>query len=120
MIAANIDGTVTFRVFLPHAAKVELLGDFTSWREKRVAMTREAPGWWTITQSVREGEHLFCYLVDGSIWLADYAAHGVRLNDYGGWVSQLRVVPSPAGETLVSTVGAVELKGEVAERMLAA
>ncbi len=91
MIAINNDGTVTFRMFLPHAARVELLGDFTSWRNGRIAMQRENPGWWTATIPVAGGEHLFCYVVDGSIWLADYAAHGVRLNDYGGWVSQLRV-----------------------------
>jgi len=105
MIAVQNDGTVSFRVFLPHAARVELLGDFTAWREQRVQMKRENPGWWSATVPVGCGEHLFCYLVDGSIWLADYAAHGVRLNDYGGWVSQLRITavtvepkPAQAGE----------------------
>ncbi len=108
MIAVQNDGTVSFRVFLPHAARVELLGDFTAWREQRVQMKRENPGWWSATVPVGSGEHLFCYLVDGSIWLADYAAHGVRLNDYGGWVSQLRIAavtvePKPTQSTEVST-----------------
>jgi len=91
--------TITFRMFLPHAARVELLGDFTSWREHRVPMNREVGGWWTVTTEVPAGEHLFCYLVDGSIWLADYAAHGVRLSEYGGWVSQLRIVHAVAATT---------------------
>jgi hypothetical protein len=29
--------------------------------------------------------------MDGSLWLADYAAGGVRLNEFGSWVSQLHV-----------------------------
>jgi hypothetical protein len=37
------------------------------------------------------GDHLFSYLVDGSAWMADYAASGVRANGFGGWVSQLHV-----------------------------
>lgn len=49
------------------------------------------PGWWEIIAEVPEGEHEFCYLVDSSIWLADYAAHSVRLSGYGGWVSRLVV-----------------------------
>jgi 1,4-alpha-glucan branching enzyme len=89
MITPLPDGTCRFRVYLPHAARVELLADFTGWREGGVAMTRTNPGWWEAVLSVPPGEHEFSYLVDGSIWLADYAAHGVRLNGYGGWTSRL-------------------------------
>ena len=91
MIATLDDGSIRFRVYLPHAAKVELLGDFTDWRDRRVPMTRCNPGWWEAIVRVPSGEHNFCYLVDSSIWLADYAAHGVKLNGYGGWISSLNV-----------------------------
>ncbi|MGQ0627736.1 MAG: hypothetical protein ACT4PL_06495 [Phycisphaerales bacterium] len=91
MISTLDDGQVKFRVYLPHAAKVELLADFTDGRDHRVAMNRTNPGWWEVTLPVGSGEHTFCYLVDGSIWLADYAAHGVKLNGYGGWISRLCV-----------------------------
>lgn len=89
MLTTNPDGTVTFRVYLPHATTVELLGDFTDWRRAPISLRREHPGWWSATLAVAPGEHLFCYLVDASIWLADYAAHGVRQNQFGGWVSRL-------------------------------
>lgn len=102
MITGNADGTVTFRVYLPHAATVELLGDFTDWRENRVKMAREGPGWWSVTAEVPPGEHLFSYLVDGSIWLADYAAHGVKLNGYGGWVSRLCMHAEESAKSLVA------------------
>lgn len=91
MISTLADGSIRFRVYLPHAASVQLLGSFTDWRDSPIAMTRENPGWWEATVPIASGEHQFCYLVDGAVWLADYAAHGVRLNSYGGWTSRLAV-----------------------------
>lgn len=91
MIAIDRDGDVTFRVFLPHAARVEVVGDFTDWGRSRIALQRQYPGWWTAKTRVEAGEHSFCYLIDGSIHLADYAAHGVKLDTDGKWVSTLRV-----------------------------
>jgi len=98
MVTTHADGTCRFRVYLPHAAKVELLGTFTDWREGRLAMTRQHPGWWELTCPVPAGEHQFCYLVDGSIWLADYAAHGVKLNGYGGWTSRLNIAAAEVAQ----------------------
>lgn len=89
MISIEADGTVLFRVYLPHAAQVEVVGDFTDWRRRRVAMRREYPGWWSATVSVTPGDHAFGYLVDGSIHVADYGAHGVKLDSDGKWVSAL-------------------------------
>jgi 1,4-alpha-glucan branching enzyme len=91
MVSTLPDGTCRFRVYLPHAAKVELLGTFTDWRDRRIPMVREHPGWWEAIVAVENGEHQFSYLVDGAIWLADYAAHGVKLNSYGSWTSRLSI-----------------------------
>ncbi len=99
MVTLLPDGNCRFRVYLPHAAKVELLGTFTDWREGRIAMTRVHPGWWEALIPVGQGDHQFCYLVDGSIWLADYAAHGVKLNGYGGWTSRLCVAEPAVSES---------------------
>lgn len=107
MVSNSPDGTCGFRVYLPHAAKVELLGTFTDWRERRIAMTRRHPGWWEAAVAIDAGEHEFCYLVDNSVWLADYAAHGVKLNSYGSWTSRLSVASAvtPAGSDALA-VGA--------------
>lgn len=94
MVSEIQDGRFRFRVYLPHASRVELVGGFTRWRAGAVAMTRQEPGWWELVCAVPEGTHEFCYLVDSSVWLADYAAHGVTLAGYGGWVSRLVVRPS--------------------------
>jgi 1,4-alpha-glucan branching enzyme len=87
-----------FRVYLPQASEVQLVGSFTGWRDRAVAMTREDTGWWSVAVPLPEGEHDFCYLVNSSTWLADYAASGVKRNSFGGWVSQLHV---PADEVRV-------------------
>ncbi|MFN0010159.1 MAG: hypothetical protein ACKVS8_00795 [Phycisphaerales bacterium] len=91
MIAVDIQGNVLFKVYLPHAARVEVVGTFTDWGRERVPMARQYPGWWTATVPVGLGDHAFCYLIDGSIHLADYAAHGVKMDADGKWVSTLRV-----------------------------
>ncbi len=96
MISLDSAG-VHFRVYLPHAARVEVVGSFTDWGRERVAMARQYPGWWSASVPIAEGEHEFCYLIDGSIHLADYAAHGVKMDADGKWVSLLRVAGVPAG-----------------------
>ncbi len=96
MISCLPNGSVRFRVFLPHATSVQLVGTFTDWRGHAVSMDRQHPGWWQVEANVQSGEHQFCYLVDGHLWLADYAAHGVKLNGYGGWVSRLQVEAAAA------------------------
>jgi 1,4-alpha-glucan branching enzyme len=92
MVSAMSDGRFRFRIYLPRASKVELVGGFTRWRAAALLMERPDPGWWEAVAELSEGEHEFCYLVDSCIWLADYAASGVKLAGHGGWVSRL-VVP---------------------------
>lgn len=89
------DGRVRFRVYLPDAHRVELVGSFTDWRARAVPMVREDTGWWAVEAVLPPGDHDFSYLVNSSTWLADYAASGVKRNAYGGWVSQIHV-PAPA------------------------
>jgi 1,4-alpha-glucan branching enzyme len=98
MIAVDNQGSVSFRVFLPHAARVEVVGDFTDWGRSRIPLQRQYPGWWTGSMKVEPGDHEFCYLIDGSIHLADYSAHGVKLDPGGKWVSTLRVSDGPSIE----------------------
>lgn len=89
MVFADGDGQYRFRVYLPAAARVEVVGAFTGWHRAPVPMLRHEPGWWEARVEIEPGEHEFCYLVDGSVWLADYAASGVRISGHGHWVSRL-------------------------------
>ncbi len=102
MVTFENDGSLTFRVYLPHAECVALVADFTGWQTGAVPLHRESNpatdegrGWWSITAHPTDGDHAFSYLVDGQWWLPDYAAHGVRRNDEGSWTSLLFVPPPP-------------------------
>lgn len=102
MTTLEADGTVTFRVYLPHASHVHLTGTFNGWSTTSHPLNREnGDGWWRLQAHVPSGEHDFQYLVDGREWLADFAAFGVARNEFGGWVSQLIVSEEPTRLTLV-------------------
>lgn len=90
----EVDGSVQFQVYLPHAERVELVGDFTGWERRPVPMRRgdgDERGWWRANCRVPRGDHSFSYLVDGRYWMPDYAASGVRRNEFGQWTSNLSV-----------------------------
>ncbi len=91
MVVVETGFTHLFRVYLPQALSVELVGAFTNWRESPIHLLRDSSGWWFVRLDLTAGDHDFSYLVDGSTWLPDYAASGVRRNGYGGWVSQVVV-----------------------------
>lgn len=91
MVTIGESGPAAFRIYLPHADYVELIGDFTGWQESPVAMRRDEDGWWSADVEVGPGEHRFSYMVDGMYWMPDYAADGVEHTDFGRWVSRLRV-----------------------------
>ena len=96
MIIESPDGTVSFRLYLPNAKAVQILGDFTGWNASPIPMHAARGGWWEARASLPPGDYLFSYLADGERWLPDYAAHGVRNNRFGGWVSQLSVAAALA------------------------
>lgn len=99
-MVTNTEGRVyVFRLYLPHAGSVELVGSFAGWPESSRTMERDAEGFWCAELEVEPGEHWFSYLVDGVFWMPDYAASGVERNECGNWVSKLDVPSS--GEPVV-------------------
>lgn len=97
MITIEPDGAVRFRVYLPDAGRVEVVGDFTGWQARPVSLVRETDGWWQRVVAVPPGDHSFQYLVNGEIWLPDFAAHGVEASGFGSWNSLLRLEGAPVG-----------------------
>jgi 1,4-alpha-glucan branching enzyme len=89
MLTVLPSGEVKFEIVLSDARSVELLGDFTQWESKPISMTFNGEGKWLVQLRISPGEHLFKYRIDGWHWLADFAAHGVEMNDFDSWNSQL-------------------------------
>ena len=99
MISQSAEGGIGFRLYTK-AKRVELLGSFTGWERDPIEMTDLGTGWFVARVEIEPGEHEFQYRLDGCRWLADFAANGVRLNEFGLWVSQL-CVPEPSPRRLV-------------------
>ena len=85
-----------FRVYVGMADRVEVVGTFTGWCEKPVAMKQTGDGWWTVSLRLPPGDHRFRYRVDGHVWMTDYAAAGVARTRAGDWDSLLAVKPGAA------------------------
>jgi 1,4-alpha-glucan branching enzyme len=60
----------TFSLTAPQAASVQLVGDFTHWKQRPVSMHRDAQGVWRATVQVEPGTHHYRFLVDGQ-WTDD-------------------------------------------------
>lgn len=91
MVSTLPSGELEFKVFVPSAESVEVLGTFTGWTTHPLSLHRDEAGWWTGRLAVAPGDHDFQYRIDGCGMMADYAAHGVRLNAQGQWISRLAV-----------------------------
>jgi len=103
VVSLDERGAATFRVYLPDAGRVQLVGDFTDWQERPIEMLREPGGWWRVQASPGPGDYEFQYLVDSETWLPDYSAHGLVRGPFGNWQSQLHV-PNPADEARTKPV----------------
>ena len=91
MVSTNDGRMFEFRVYLPHAGDVELVGDFTEWCDEAIPLKRSTTGWWEGGLRLGPGEHRFSYLVDGRHWMPDYAAQGIERDRSGNWISTLVV-----------------------------
>ncbi len=96
MVTDNPDGSLTFRIYNPHADMVAIHGDFTP--PEGIPMRRCAEGWWEATLRIAPGDHTFRYIVNGHASIPDYAASGLALDENGSWVSCLSVAPPRAAE----------------------
>lgn len=96
MITDAHGGMIEFRMYHQGAGRVDVVGTFTGWQASPVRMRRGPDGWWCARVTVSPGEHRFAYLVDGQNYLADFAAHGIERDRFGGLVSLLEIEPAVA------------------------
>jgi 1,4-alpha-glucan branching enzyme len=75
--------TQTFAITAPGATSVMLVGDFTHWQEKPIAMNKQTSGIWTVTIKLSPGRHHYRFLVDGQ-WRDDPECTLRVPNPFGG------------------------------------
>jgi len=99
MITTHNDGRISFSFFRPHATSVHVAASFNGWARSQHPMNAIGNGWWQLQLALEDGDHTFQYIADGQDHYADFAAHGVELDEFGGWRSILTVQNSISPST---------------------
>jgi 1,4-alpha-glucan branching enzyme len=73
----------TFAFTAPTATSVQLVGDFTRWKERPINLQKGPDGVWRATVPLPSGLHHYRFLVDGE-WRDDPACTIRVPNPYGG------------------------------------
>lgn len=81
--SSNSTKQQTFSITAPTAMSVQLVGDFTHWQEKPIAMKKEQGGVWRIGVELTPGTHHYRFLVDGQ-WQDDPECTVRVPNPFGG------------------------------------
>lgn len=71
-----------FSYMAPEAAKVELAGDFTGWKEAPVVLKKQKSGLWKTAVSLAPGRYQYRFLVDGE-WRDDPSCPLRQANEFG-------------------------------------
>jgi 1,4-alpha-glucan branching enzyme len=80
----------TFSFSAPAAMSVQLVGDFTHWRENPISLKKSADGVWRVAVNLQPGTHHYRFLVDGE-WRDD-AECTLRVPNPFGSENSVRVV----------------------------
>lgn len=67
----------------PSARSVSLVGDFNDWKAGATPLTRLATGLWTVTTPLAPGRHVYAFMIDGTLVMADPRAPKAGDADYG-------------------------------------
>ena len=71
-----------FQFVAPTAKSVELVGDFTHWRQQPIPLQRDPTGIWTASVALAPGTHRYRFLVDG-VWQDDPTCRSRARNPFG-------------------------------------
>ena len=74
---------VTFTLLAPDAQSVQVVGDFTGWKQAPVGLKKGKDGLWKAAVSLTPGRHEYRLLVDGQ-WCDDPECKTRQSNSLGG------------------------------------
>jgi 1,4-alpha-glucan branching enzyme len=77
-------GVVRFTLLAPGAKHVSLVGSFNGWgKDATPMMVMDSSGLWSVDVPLKEGEHTFMYLIDGSRWMTPSLAEDFVTDGFG-------------------------------------
>jgi 1,4-alpha-glucan branching enzyme len=80
----SLAGVVRFTVLAPGAKQVNLVGSFNSWGKYATPMKiMDSSGVWLVDVPLKEGEHTFMYLIDGTRWITPPLAEDFVTDGFG-------------------------------------
>ena len=63
-------GTVQFRIYMPSARMISIVGDFNNWNPENDLLEKGGDGIWRLTKKITPGTYRYKYIVDGT-WMPD-------------------------------------------------
>ena len=80
----SLAGSVRFTVLAPGAKQVGLVGSFNGWGKDATPMKlMDSSGLWSVDVPLKEGEHMFMYLIDGTQWITPPLAEDFITDGFG-------------------------------------
>lgn len=80
----SLAGVVRFTILAPGAKQVNLVGSFNGWGKNATPMKdMDSFGVWLVDVPLKEGEHTFMYLIDGTRWITPPLAEDFVTDSFG-------------------------------------
>ncbi len=80
----SLAGVVRFTILAPGAKQVNLVGSFNGWGKNATPMKiMDSSGLWLVDVPLKEGEHTFMYLIDGTRWITPPLAEDFVTDGFG-------------------------------------
>lgn len=80
----SLAGSVRFTILAPEAKHVSLVGSFNGWGKDATPMRiMDSSGLWSVDVPLKEGEHTFMYLIDGTRWITPPLAEDFITDGFG-------------------------------------
>lgn len=80
----SLAGVVRFTILAPGAKHVSLVGSFNGWGKNAMPMkVIDSSGVWSVEVPLKEGEHTFMYLIDGTQWITPPLAEDFITDGFG-------------------------------------
>ena len=80
----SLAGVVRFTILAPGAKQVHLVGSFNGWGKDALPMKiMDSSGLWLVDVPLKEGEHTFMYLIDGTRWITPPLAEDFATDGFG-------------------------------------